>query len=228
MSSEFRFAVEYVPIDDLRPDPTSPRRIEERREDALTKVIRDFDLVQPVVARRADRMVIAGHQRLAAARRLGHTVVPVVFLDLSVERGRLLGLALNNAYGTWDEPLLARLLADLNAMPDIDVTLSGFDGAEVQAYLRRLEVAEKRERPESFDFDAAFAEATREPRAKTGDLWLLGEHRLLCGDATAADHLIKIIGDAPADMAFTDPPYNVDLGNHGGPSTAAHAAGRWP
>ena len=138
-------AVEEVAIDDLRPDPANPRRIGEDELDALERSLRQFGFVQPVLARREDRTVIGGHQRLVAARRLGLTAVPVTWLDISVEQARLLGLALNKISGTWDEALLARLLADLGATPDLDLSLSGFGEDEIGDLLRKLEVREKRE-----------------------------------------------------------------------------------
>jgi ParB/RepB/Spo0J family partition protein len=86
-----------VPIDDLRPDPANPRRISEDELDALERSLRQFGLVQPVLARREDRTVIGGHQRFVAAHRLGLTSVPVTWLDVTVEQARLLGLALNKS-----------------------------------------------------------------------------------------------------------------------------------
>jgi len=140
----------------------------------------------------------------------------VTWLDLSAEQAHLLGLALNKISGTWDEQLLARLLADLQVSPDIDLSLSGFGDDEVRDLLRSLETREKRERPESFDLDSALEEATRSPRTKPGDLWALGEHRLLVGNATKPEDVERVLAGARAGMVFTDPPYNVSLGDHGG------------
>jgi DNA modification methylase len=208
--------VTQVPIDDLRPDPVNARRMGEDELNALERSIRQFGFVQPIVARREDRVVIGGHQRLTVARRLGLTTVPVVYLDLSTEQARLLGLALNKISGSWDDMLLARLLADLQATPDLDLSLSGFSEDAINEAIRRLETREKRERPEAFDLDEALEAATRAPRAKPGDLWRLGDHRLLCGDATNPDNLGRVLGGRRAAVAFTDPPYNVALGDHGG------------
>ena len=94
--------IAQVPIDLLRPDPANPRRISEEELDSLERSLRQFGFVQPVLARRDDRTVIGGHQRLLAARRLGLTTVPVTWLDLSPEQARLLNLALNKISGTWD------------------------------------------------------------------------------------------------------------------------------
>jgi ParB-like chromosome segregation protein Spo0J len=173
--------VEQVAIDLLRPDPANPRRISEDELDALERSLRQFGFVQPVLARREDRTVIGGHQRLVAARRLGLTSVPVTWLDISVEQARLLGLALNKISGSWDDALLARLLAELQATPELDISLSGFGEDEIGDLLRSLETREKREHVESFDLDEALEEARRTPRTKPGDLWALGDHRLLCG-----------------------------------------------
>ena len=209
-------AVEDVPIERLSPDPANPRRISEDELEALTRSLRQFGFVQPVLARREDGVVVGGHQRLVAARRLGLTTVPVVWLDVSGDQARLLGLALNRISGSWDEQLLARLLADLQGSDGLDLTLSGFDEDEVAGLLKRLDAREKRARPETFDLDAALEAARREPRTRRGELWRLGDHRLLCGDATVSGDFDRLLDGRRADMAFTDPPYNVSLGDHGG------------
>ena len=208
--------IEQLPLDELRPDPANPRHISEPELEALTRSIREFGFVDPVIARLEDRTVIGGHQRLLAARRLGLTTVPVVLVDLSEERARVLNLALNKISGTWDQELLARLLAELQQVPDLDLTLAGFEDAEFKQLLRSLDAREKRERHEQFDLDEALEQATREPRSKPGDAWLLGEHRLLCGDSTRGEDVARLLRGQRAHMAFTDPPYNVALGDHGG------------
>src|SRR5438067_432374 len=102
--------IEQVPIEALLPDAANPRRIGEAELEALCRSIRQYGLVQPVLARRDDSVVIGGHQRLLAARKLGFTTVPVIYLDLPAEQARLLNLALNKIAGAWDDDLLARLL----------------------------------------------------------------------------------------------------------------------
>ena len=213
--------VEQIPIDQLRPDPANPRRIGPDKLDSLERSLRQFGFVQPVLARRDDNTVIGGHQRLVAARRLGLATVPVTWLDLSVEQARLLNLALNKISGSWDDQLLARLLADLGASPNVDLSLSGFGEDEIHDLLRSLETREKKERVEDFDLDSALEEATRTPRSKPGDMWRLGDHRLMCGDATVTEDVERLLGGVKAAMAFTDPPYNVSLGDHGGQQRGA-------
>jgi len=201
--------IEHVPIDTLRPDPANPRRISDAELEALTRSVREFGLVDPVIARREDGTVVGGHQRLVAARKLGLRSVPVVFVDLTVEQARLLNLALNRISGAWDEELLARMLADLKGVEEIDLGLSGFSEDELDKLLRRLDQRERRDRVEDFDLDAALEEAKQNTTAKRGDLWALGEHRLLCGDATNSKDLQRLLGEKRAAMAFTDPPYGV-------------------
>ncbi len=136
-----------VPIDQLRPDPANPRRISKAELEALTRSLKEWGFVQPVLARKEDSTVIGGHQRLLAARRLGYKTVPVTFLDISVEQARLLNLALNKISGDWDQELLARMLADLKPVEDIDLSLSGFSEDELAKLLKSLDHREKRELP---------------------------------------------------------------------------------
>ena len=208
--------IQNIKITALRPDPYNPRRIAEDELEALTRSMQEFGFVDPVIARREDRTVIGGHQRLVAARKLGFGIVPVVFLDISEERAHLLGLALNRISGQWDQELLARLLAELEAIPNIDLSLSGFADDEISKLLRSLETREKRDRPEAFDLDAALEAVQRAHGAQRGDLWALGDHRLLCGDATDEADVSRLLDGKRAAMCFTDPPYNVAYGDHGG------------
>jgi DNA modification methylase len=209
--------VEQIVIDLLRPDAANPRRIDADEAEALTRSIREFGFVEPVIARREDHVVIGGHQRLLAARRLGMKTVPVVLLDISMEKAHLLNLALNKISGTWDEDLLARLVADLSTVPDLDLSLSGFGDSELTALLKSLEHRDKQERPETFDLAAALDQVDEKPSiTQPGELVLLGDNRLVCGDATKTEDVARLMNGQRADMAFVDPPYNVALGNHGG------------
>ena len=128
--------ITYLPIHDLRLDPANPRRISDEELEALTRSVREFGLIDPIIARREDKVVIGGHQRLLAARKLGLKQVPVVLVDLSEERAHLLNIALNRISASWDQELLARLLSDLNAVPDIDLSLTGFSDDELKKHLK--------------------------------------------------------------------------------------------
>jgi hypothetical protein len=140
----------------------------------------------------------------------------VTWLDVDADQARLLGLALNRISGAWDDALLARLLADLRGKTEFDLSLSGFADDDVDRLLKRLAAKERREQPERFDLESAFEEATRAPRTAPGEIWRVGRHRLACGDATDPATVDRLLGGIRPAMAFTDPPYNVSLGDHGG------------
>ncbi len=201
--------IEHVSIGELRPDPFNPRRISDDELETLTRSIGEFGLVDPVIARREDSTVIGGHQRLVAARRLGLETVPVIYVDLSPVQAKLLNLALNKISGDWDQELLTRLLADLQAAPDVDVTLSGFGEDEVAKLLKTLDARDRRERPETFDLDAAWEMATTDPGVKRGDIWSLGDHRLMCGDSANSGDVSRLMAGQQASLMVTDPPYGV-------------------
>ena len=94
--------ITHFPIKELRPDPANPRRISDEELESLTHSIREFGLIDPIIARKADKVVIGGHQRLLTARKLGMKQVPVVLVDLSEDQAHLLNLALNRISGSWD------------------------------------------------------------------------------------------------------------------------------
>ncbi|MDO8615024.1 MAG: site-specific DNA-methyltransferase [Dehalococcoidia bacterium] len=205
-----QLAIEHVTIDALRPDPANPRRISDAELESLTRSIQQFGLIDPVIARREDNTVIGGHQRLLAARRLGFKTVPVVFLDITPENARLLNLALNKISGSWDRELLGRLLADLESVPDIDISLSGFGEDEIAKLLKTIGAREKRDRPEDFDFEGAWAAAKAHPGVERGDVWQLGDHRIMVGDSTQKADVEALMAGQTASLMVTDPPYGVD------------------
>jgi DNA modification methylase len=212
MKTTPQIQLEQLPIEELHPDPANPRHINDKELEALTRSIREFGLVDPIIARREDKVVIGGHQRLLAARKLGYTTVPVVFVDISLEKAHLLNIALNKISGSFDQELLARLLSELNEVPNLDLTLSGFEDDELKLLLKSLNARDKKERTENFDLEEAIKAAQSAPVAKPGDIWLLGEHRLMCGDSTDREAVQKLTGQTRMQLAFTDPPYNVNYG----------------
>ncbi len=185
--------IEEVDIELLRPDPANPRRISDAQLEALTRSLKEYGFVQPVLARREDKTVIGGHQRLLAARRLGYKTVPVTWLDISLEQARVLNIGLNQISGDWDKELLARLLADLKPIEDIDLSLTGFSEDELAKLLKSLDLRDKKDRVESFDLDAALEAARAAPRAQRGELWALGDHRLMCGDSTDDGDVARLL-----------------------------------
>jgi DNA modification methylase len=180
----------------------------------LVRSIQEFGLVEPLVVRRSDQLVIGGHQRLQAAKALGMAKVPVVYVELSDAEAKSLNLALNRISGEWDLPKLGELLDELRDLPDFDVTLSGFDDGEIDDLLSELE----HQQPlpafeEDFDAEQAMAKAEQQTgptRVQPGDLWKLDEHRLLCGDATHPANWERLMQNRTAHAVITDPPYAIN------------------
>ena len=207
-----RLAVEHVPIGRLRPWPGNPRIMSQAEMAKLVRSIQAFGFVEPLVVRRADRMVIGGHQRLEAARALALTSVPVVYVEVDENQAKALNVALNRISGEWDLPKLGSLLDELRDCPDFDATLSGFDPNELDCLLAEWERDRRPEEEEGFDAEAAMLEArqaTGSTRVQPGELWQLGPHRLLCGDATDPASWERLMAGKTAHAVVTDPPYAV-------------------
>ena len=211
-------AVEYVERGALRPAEYNPRTISEKELADLQRSVGEFGLVDPIIARRADHTVIGGHQRLAVAERLGLQHVPVIYLDISEEKAKLLNLALNKISGEWDERKLAELLRELDALPGLDLSVTGFGDEEIKACLAAVEAEPFRAKEEDFDVEAAIEEARKSSGVRRGEVWSLGRHRLMCGDATSQADIDTLLTRDAADLALTDPPYNVDYRPEGAPS----------
>ncbi len=210
--------IQYIAVDELKPAAYHPRRMGEDELARLERSIQEFGFADPVIVRRVGLEVIGGHQRVVAAKRLGLATVPVVFLDVTPRQAKLLSLALNKISGTWDDRRLAELLSELNARSDIDLALTGFAEDEIKACLARLDAASMRDRGEDFDVDAAIADARKRSRVRPGELWALGRHRLLCGDATSDAELRRLQGRATIQLVVSDPPYNCDYQPERAPS----------
>ena len=205
--------VEYVLVESLRPWEQNPRTMPDPELVKLRRSIEKFGLVEPLVVRRSDRLVIGGHQRLRAAKEMGLVRVPVVFVEMSDAEARALNLALNKISGSWDLPRLGELLQELRDLPHFDETLSGFDSVEIESLLAELE-REGMPGPyeESFDLAAELLQQQRRAaptRVRPGQLWELGRHRLLCGDGLAPGQLARLLGGQQVDLVLTDPPYGV-------------------
>lgn len=201
-------AVDLWPIERPIPYARNPRQLPAAAIEKVAASIAEFGWRQPIVVD-ADGVIIAGHTRLAAARKLGLDAVPVhVAYDLSPAQAKALRLLDNRCHqeGSWDEELLSLELEDLAGL-DIDLALTGFDEDEL-AHLMSSTT------PGLTDPDEV-PELPEEPVTKTGDLWVLGDHRLLCGDATKAQDVERLMDGTKAVLMATDPPYLVDYdGGH--------------
>lgn len=195
--------IEYVSPSELSPAGYNPRSMTAEQRKRLSRSVREFGMVDPIIARRADKLVVGGHQRLTAALELGLAEVPVVYLDdLDDNRAAALNVALNNptAQGSWDIPKLTDLLARFEA-DGFDATLTGFDHDELAAFLFvEPALAE----------DTADLTPPKAPKSVRGEVYELGRHRLMCGDSTDATAMDTLTDGARAAIVWTDPPYNVD------------------
>jgi DNA modification methylase len=206
----FAERIEHWPMDKLLPYARNARQHSDEQIAQIAASIAEFGFVNPCLVG-ADGVLVAGHGRLAAARKLGLSTVPVVVLDhLTPTQRRALVLADNRLaeLSTWDDALLR---IELEALQDegFDLDLTGFD-ADALAELLAGEEPEHEGQTE----DDAVPEMPEEPVSKPGDVWRLGPHRLVCGDATAAEAYAQLFPDGErADMVFTDPPYNVNYAN---------------
>jgi len=220
MEQSQTLSIEQVAVERLRAAEYNPRVMPPDEMKSLQRSLQQWGFVEPLVVRRADMTVIGGHQRLEAAKALGMTVVPVVFVDIDEQQAKALNIALNKIHGDWDLPKLGALLDELRGLPDLDETLTGFDPKEMDQLLAELERSQREASEEDFDAEQAMAEAdqaTGPTRVKPGEVWQLGPHRLLCGDATDPSSWERLmtgpstaLGTSKmAQAVVTDPPYGV-------------------
>lgn len=200
--------LEHWPIGRLIPYARNPRRNDQAVEQ-MAGVIREFGFRIPVVARSTGE-VVDGHLRLKAAHALGLDRVPVVLADeLSDAQIKAFRLLANRSatWAEWDEELLRLELEELR-LEEFDLALTGFDPDELADLLADPE-------PEGGGLteDDAVPEISETPISQLGDVWLLGDHRVLCGDATKAADYATLLGEELADMVFCDPPYGVNYAN---------------
>jgi DNA modification methylase len=198
--------LEDWPIGRLIEYDRNPRKNDEV-VDRMAQAIVEFGFRIPIVAR-SDGLVVDGHLRLKAARLLGLETVPVVLADeLSETQIRAFRLLANQSanWAEWDDVLLSAELNDLLA-EDFDLSLIGFDDAELEALLAGEADPEAASREGEDDVP----EPPETPISRPGDLWVLGKHRLLCGDATVATDVERLLGDVRPLLMVTDPPYGVE------------------
>jgi len=197
--------VEVVAIEKVIPYARNPRR----NEHAVAKVagsIKEFGFRQPIVVDK-DMVVIVGHTRLLAAQQLGFKHVPVhIAENLTPARVKAYRLADNRTHeeAEWDDELLSLELGELKDW-NFDLDITGFDPDELEQLLSGNGL-------EGLTDEDAVPEAGEKPVTKPGDVWLCGNHRLICGDATDSGMINKLMAGSLADMVFTDPPYNVNYG----------------
>ena len=197
--------MQLIPLGKLVPYVNNARTHSPEQLTKLRSSLREFGFINPVIIDR-DFNVIAGHGRIAAAKEEGITEVPCVFVDYLTEAQKKAYILADNRMALdagWDEELLRIEIESLQGA-DFDVSLTGF-GADEIADLFAGD-GEKDVKDDDFDLSAALEKAAFVER---GDIWTVGRHRLLCGDATSAEDVAALMDGKKANLIVTDPPYNV-------------------
>lgn len=196
LKTELLIPAEYNPRKDLKPgDPEYEK---------LKRSIEQFGYVEPVIWNKTTSHVVGGHQRLKVLLDMGITEVECVVIEMNEEKEKALNIALNKISGDWDKDKLMLLIADLQGA-DFDVSLTGFEPAELDALFK--DSLKDGIHEDDFDVDA---ELQKPALTKQGHVWMLGQHRLICGDSTKADTFNVLMDGKHANLVITDPPYNVN------------------
>ena len=195
-------------VDALRPAAYNPRKKLKPGDKEYEKIknsIQEFGYVEPIIVN-YDMTVIGGHQRLTVLKDLGYTEVQCV--EVHIEDGnkvKALNVALNKITGSWNEQLLADLIVDLQSA-NFNTDFTGFEAPEIEQLFSKVHNKEIKE--DSFDVEAELKKPTI---AKLGDVWMLGRHRVICGDSTLPETYTTLMDGKRANLVLTDPPYNVDV-----------------
>jgi DNA modification methylase len=200
--------IRKVPVSNINPAKYNPRKDLKPGDPAYEKLKRsmtEFGYVEPIIWNEETGNIVGGHQRYKILLEEGHSEVECVVVKLSSEREKALNVALNKVTGDWEIEALADLIKGLEAQ-DFDVTLTGFDAAEIEDLFSQIH--DKDATDDDYDVNKALEEAAF---VKPGDVWILGRHRMVCGDATKSEDVETLMDGKKANLVLTDPPYNVDF-----------------
>ena len=191
-------------INSLIPASYNPRKKLKTGDAEYEKIknsITEFGYVDPIIVN-SDMTIIGGHQRWSVLKALGYDEVDCVVIEIDKTKEKALNIALNKVTGEWNKELLADLIKDLQSL-DYDVSMTGFEPPEIDELFN--DVHSKDVKDDKFDLDKALDD---EAFVKSGDVWLLGRHRLMCGDSTKPDNISILMNGKKANLCITDPPYN--------------------
>jgi ParB-like chromosome segregation protein Spo0J len=201
-------SVDYVPIDQLKPDPKNARVHSKKQIRQIAKSIESFGFNVPILID-SNFEVIAGHGRVLAAKHLGLTEVPTIRLDHLTEAQRRAFMIADNRLteiAVWDDRLLAEQLKELASVDlDFDIEATGFDLGEIDFRIESLLA------PASEPTEPPIPVVSGPAVSQAGDLWLLREHRVLCGSALDAASYRALMGTEKAAAVFMDPPYSMAM-----------------
>lgn len=193
--------MQWTPIDQLKPNPKNPNKHSKEQIERLAKLIKYQGWRLPIIVSKLSGYIVAGHGRLEAAKHLRLKEVPVAFQDFTDADQEYAFLVSDNSIASWAELDLAGINTDIGDLgPDFDIDLLGIEDFVIEPTEKLEPGCNEDEVPEHV-----------EPITKARDLYLLGKHRLLCGDSTSIDAVEKLMNGEKADIVFTDPPYGVNV-----------------
>ena len=199
-------------IKDLIPASYNPRKKLKPGDKEFEKIknsITEFGYVEPIIVN-SDMTIIGGHQRATVLQTLGYDEIDCIVIEIDKTKEKALNIALNKITGEWNQELLADLIEDLQKS-DFDVGFTGFEPPEIEQLFNK--VHDKKIKEDDFDVDA---ELKKPAMTKQGDVWMLGMHRLVCGDSTLPETYEKLMEGKKANLVVTDPPYNVNYEGNAG------------
>ena len=194
-----------IPVAELKPAAYNPRKKLKPGDKDYKKIkssIEEFGFADPLVVN-ADMTIVGGHQRLNVAIDLGYTEVPCAVVDVDKTKEKALNIALNKITGSWDEALLADLLLNLKES-NFNLELTGFEAPEIDSLFNTYH--DKNVKQDDFDVEE---ELEKPAFSQLGDLWVLGKHRIICGDSTVPETYERLLDGEKANLLLTDPPYLV-------------------
>ena len=205
--------IQKIPAEKLNPAIYNPRMDLHPGDPEYEKLLRsvdEFGYVEPIIWNRRTGNIVGGHQRFKVLRQLGFDEIDCVVVDMDEAREKALNIALNKISGDWDTAKLAEVFKDIEQY-GISLDITGFEAPEIDKLYQKLNREDGKIVEDGFDSDAEAAKIT-EPVTRPGDVWLLGRHRLMCGDSTDPDAVARLLDGKKSRMVFTDPPWNVDYG----------------
>jgi len=194
--------VDYVGVDVLVPHPKNMHTHSIEQIERLCSIIEYQSFRNPITVQKGTNLIVAGHGRLMAAKKLGYEKVPVIYQEFESEAQLYAHMVADNAIGkdTWATLDLSKVNLDiLDLGPELDIDMLGLKDFVIEP-IEKYDEGKQDDVPE----------LKHDPITKRGDVWLLGDHRVMCGDSTMIDDVEKLMDGKKADMVFTDPPYNID------------------
>jgi DNA modification methylase len=198
--------IEIADISSIKPYENNPRKLSETAIEKVAMSLKEYGFRQPIVVDK-DRVIVAGHTRFRASKKLGLKQVPISIIDnLTDEQINAYRIADNRTAeeSEWDNELLKMEIKELEAK-DFKLDLLGFNDEQLNDILF--------EEKQGLTDEDEVPEAPEEPISKLGDIWKLGSHRLICGDSTKSEDFDKLMQNEKANVVYTDPPYNINYGN---------------